>query len=225
MYSWGYLYTPHADTKSVVHHALSRLLTLPKKEKGFGTSRTHTRYLTFSLLKTDNWRTTRERRIAKALKQEQLYVYCGPTSRLKCVGVLSCGRTPTNYREMHWTFQWLLSFSASSTNFRMLEMVWVHSRRVSLTSHSQFLFLTGGLVRLGRKSIERGTYFELALIGIEAFACCVVCGASDLLPPRDMIILPPIAVRRVPRARCSFLMARPKITLELCISCDNFNMP
>lgn len=136
----------------------------------------------------------------------QVYIF-----KLKRAGVLHAAR-PNPLYERH--FQCLLSFSASSMNLRTLEKAWVNTGRTCLTWHPQFLFLTEGLVRLDHKSIGRETHFELPLMEM-VFACCIVCGASDLLPPLDMRILPPMAVKRVPRARCSFLIARPRITLNL----------
>ncbi|KAF9447691.1 hypothetical protein P691DRAFT_96051 [Macrolepiota fuliginosa MF-IS2] len=59
------------------------------------------------------------------------------------------------------------------------------------------------------------THLEPALMGTEAFACGTVCGTALLsdFPPRVARMPPPRALRRTPRARCSFLMARPRIVL------------
>jgi hypothetical protein len=77
-------------------------------------------------------------------------------------------RAPTYYRDMHWTSQCLFSFSASSTNFRMVDKVWVNGRQleVSLTCHPKFLFLTESCQAQLRR-VWGDTHSELALIGIK----------------------------------------------------------
>jgi hypothetical protein len=63
----------------------------------------------------------------------------------------------------------------------------------------------------------RYTHLELAFNGTDSFACCTDCPATacvedDFLPPMANHA-PPNVVAKIPREWCSFLMARPKMTL------------
>jgi len=59
------------------------------------------------------------------------------------------------------------------------------------------------------------TYLEPALIGTAALASEGVAGAAFLSPPRVARKAVPKARPKVPRARYSFLMARPRTTLYI----------
>lgn len=60
------------------------------------------------------------------------------------------------------------------------------------------------------------TYLEPALILTVSFTCWMVClpvGTASFFPPREAAISAPVRPI-VPSARYSFLMARPRITLQ-----------
>jgi hypothetical protein len=68
---------------------------------------------------------------------------------------------------------------------------------------------------LQSNSDEENTHLELALSLTTSFTCSRVVGflgAASLLPPRDENTAKPVAAR-VPRARYSFLIVRPRMTL------------
>ena len=135
-------------------------------------------------------------------------------------------------RHQQMVDQCLDSFSASATNLRMLSIL-ISCRQSVLFAvnehmHVQFLFFptqrTPTETRAEASQYpspvykKRGTtYFELASILTDSFTCSRVGFAAEasFLPPPAASTESPTVPMRVPRARYSFLMARPKITLQL----------
>ena len=90
----------------------------------------------------------------------------------------------------------------------------MHAENVRLKTHNASSSLgTASVICPVVMDLTEGTHLELAFKETEAFACSTFWGGADFFPPLVANHALPKAVVRTPSEICSFLMARPKMTL------------